>query len=111
MSCVLRGTTGASQADYHELRYAITDNKGESRIVRWGDETLKHYFRFEGQSHHAGEYQNYLDYFAESIHQNFVACPDIREGVGTIALLQAMDRSLQTGSPVKVAGILKEYGL
>lgn len=111
MSCVLRCTEGASQADYHELRYAITDNTGEEKIIYWGDAKLKHYFRFEGQSHHAGEYQNYLEYFADSIENNFTAYPDMKEGIGTIALLQAMDRSLQTGVPVKVKDILKEYDL
>jgi predicted dehydrogenase len=111
MSCVLRGTEGASQADYHELRYAITDKTGEERVIHWGDATLKHYFRFEGQSHHAGEYQNYLEYFANSIEQGFTAYPDIKEGIGTIALLQAMDRSLQTGKPVRVDDVLKEHGL
>jgi predicted dehydrogenase len=111
MSTVLRCTEGASQADYHELRYAVTDRTGEEKIVTWGDATLKHYFRFEGQSHHAGEYQNYLEYFAESIENNTVAYPDINEGIGTVALLQAMDKSLITGLPVKVDDILKEYGL
>ncbi len=111
MSTVLRGTDGASQADYHELRYAITDQTGEERIVRWGDEKLKYYFRFEGQSHHAGEYQNYLEYFAKSITEGFTAYPDLREGIGTVALLQAMDRSLQTGQPVLVSSLLAEYGL
>jgi predicted dehydrogenase len=111
MSCVLRCTEGASQADYHELRYAVTDNSGEEKIIRWGDAALKHYFRFEGQSHHAGEYQNYLDYFADSIEKGFNAFPDMKEGIGTIALLQAMDRSLESGKPVKVQDILKEYGL
>ncbi len=111
MSCVLRGTEGASQADYHELRYAVTTNSGEEKIIHWGDAKLKHYFRFEGQSHHAGEYQNYLEYFADSIEQGFTAYPDIEEGIGTIALLQSMDRSLQTGKPVKVEDIFKENGL
>lgn len=111
MSCILRGTVGASQADYHELRYAITDKTGEEKIITWGDATLKHYFRFEGQSHHAGEYQNYLDYFVDSIEHGFTAYPDMQEGIGTVALLQAMDKSLQTGIPVKVADILKQYGL
>lgn len=111
MTCILRGTTGASQADYHELRYAVTTNAGEEKIITWGDAKLKHYFRFEGQSHHAGEYQNYLEYFVDSIEQNFTAYPDLREGIGTIALLQAMDKSLQTGVPVKVKDILNEYGL
>jgi predicted dehydrogenase len=110
MSCILRGTEGASQADYMDLRYAITDRTGEERIVTW-EHKLKHYFRFEGKSHHAGEYQNYLEYFADSIIEGFTAYPDIREGIGTIALLQAMDRSLQTGRPVKVQELLDEHGL
>jgi predicted dehydrogenase len=111
MTCILRCTEGASQADYHELRYSVTDRSGEERIINWGDATMKHYFRFEGQSHHAGEYQNYLDYFAGSIENNFIASPDLREGVGTIALLHAMDRSLHTGKPVMPREILNEYGL
>ena len=111
MSCILRGTEGASQADYHELRYAVTTRDGEEKIVTWGDATLKYYFRFEGQSHHAGEYQNYLEYVADSIEQDFTAYPDLKEGIGTVALLQAMDKSLQTGMPVKVKDILKEYDL
>ena len=111
MTCILRGTGGASQADYHELRYAVTTKDGEQKITTWGDATLKYYFRFEGQSHHAGEYQNYLEYFVDSIEQGFTAYPDLKEGVGTIALLQAMDKSLQTGAPVKVKDILTQYGL
>lgn len=111
MTCILRGTLGASQADYHELRYAVTTKEGEEKIITWGDATLKHYFRFEGQSHHAGEYQNYLEYFADAIEQNYTAYPDMLEGIGTVALLQAMDKSLQTGLPVKVNDLLKAAGL
>lgn len=111
MSVILRCTEGASQADYHELRYAVTDKTGEERIVYWGDKTLKYYFRFEGQSHHAGEYQNYLEYFADCLENGKTAYPDIKEGIGTVALLQAMDRSLKTGKPVKVAEILAEFNL
>ncbi|SFP85029.1 Gfo/Idh/MocA family protein [Parafilimonas terrae] len=111
MTCILRGTEGASQTDYHELRYAITDKTGEEKIVTWGDATLKYYFRFEGQSHHAGEYQNYLEYFADSIEQNFSAYPDMREGIITIAVLKGMDKSLQTGKPIIIKEILEQYNL
>ncbi|MDE1193588.1 MAG: Gfo/Idh/MocA family oxidoreductase [Arachidicoccus sp.] len=111
MTCILRGTEGCSQADYHELRYSITDKNGEEKIVTWGDKYLKYYFRFEGQTHHAGEYQNYLEYFAESIINNTTAFPDIKEGIGTVAVLQAMDESLRIGLPVKIDSILKRYGL
>ena len=111
MTCILRGTEGASQADYHELRYAVTTREGEEKIITWGDSALNHYFRFEGQSHHAGEYQNYLEYMADSIEQNFTAYPNLEEGVITVALMQAMDRSLKTGRPVKVKEILEEFGV
>ena len=111
MTVILRGTEGASQADYHELRYAITDKTGEEKVVVWGDSTIKYYFRFEGQSHHAGEYQNYLEYFADCIESGETASPDIKEGVGTVALLQAMDQSLQSGKPVKLADILASHNL
>ena len=110
MSCILRGTEGCSQADYMDLRYAITTRTGEEKIITW-EHKLKHYFRFEGKSHHAGEYQNYLEYFADSIEKNTTAFPDLKEGIGTIALLQAMDRSLQTGRPVAVKEILNEHDL
>jgi hypothetical protein len=111
MSCILRGTKGASQADYHELRYALTSKTGEEKIITWGDASLKHYFRFEGQTHHAGEYQNYLEYFADSIENDFTAYPNLPEGIGTVTLLQAMDRSLQTGRPVQTRVLLNEFGL
>lgn len=111
MSTILRCTEGASQADYHELRYAVTDSSGEEKMITWGDAALKHYFRFEGQSHHAGEYQNYLDYFANSIANGSTAYPDLKEGIGTIALLQAMDQSLEIGMPVKVSSVLQKYKL
>ena len=73
--------------------------------------SFEEYFRFEGQSHHAGEYQNYLEYFADSIENNFTAYPDMKEGIETIASLQAMDASMKTGKPVNVKNILNEYGL
>lgn len=110
MSCILRGTEGCSQADYMDLRYAITTNAGEENIVTW-ENKLKYYFRFEGKSHHAGEYQNYLDYFADCIETGKTAYPDLKEGIGTIAVLLAMDKSLKTGIPVKIDEILNDYGL
>ncbi|CAM3939727.1 Predicted dehydrogenase [Pedobacter westerhofensis] len=110
MSCILRGTEGCSQADYMDLRYAVTTNTGEEQLITW-EHKLKHYFRFEGKSHHAGEYQNYLEYFAQCLDEGTTAYPDLKEGIGTIALLQAMDRSLATGLPVKIDAILEEYGI
>jgi predicted dehydrogenase len=110
MSCILRSAEGCSQADYMDLRYAVTTNTGEEKIITW-EHKLKHYFRFEGKSHHAGEYQNYLEYFADSIEQGWTAFPDVREGIRTIALMKAMEESLATAQPVKVESIIQRFGL
>lgn len=101
MSCILRGTEGCSQGDYMDLRYAITTRTGEEKLITF-DHKLKHFFRFEGKSHHAGEYQNYYDYFAYCLDSGETAYPDLREGLGTVAIMQAMDESLKTGMPVKI---------
>lgn len=101
MSCILRGTEGCSQGDYMDLRYAITTRTGEEKLITF-DHKLKHFFRFEGKSHHAGEYQNYYDYFADCLDSGETAYPDLREGLGTVAIMQAMDESLKTGMPVKI---------
>jgi predicted dehydrogenase len=101
MSCILRGTEGCSQGDYMDLRYAITTKTGEEKLVTF-DHKLKHYFRFEGKSHHAGEYQNYLEYFADCLTTGQTAYPDLREGIKTVGVMQAMDQSLRTGLPVKI---------
>jgi predicted dehydrogenase len=110
MSCILRSTEGCSQADYMDLRYAVTTNTGEEKLITW-EHKLKHYFRFEGKSHHAGEYQNYLEYFADSIERGETALPDVREGIRTIALMKAMEESLVSGQPVKVDSIIQRFGL
>lgn len=111
LSCILRGKEGASQADYHELRYSVTTKEGEEKIIHWGDSKLNHYFRFSGQSHHAGEYQNYLEYFVDSIEQGFTAYPDMEEGITTVILLQGMNRTLSTGLPVKIKDIQAEFNI
>ena len=110
MSCILRASEGCSQADYMDLRYAVTTRTGEERVITW-EQKLKHYFRFEGKSHHAGEYQNYLEYFHDCIFSGATAYPDVTEGIGTIAVLKAMEESLSTGQPVQVGSLLKRYGL
>lgn len=110
MSCVLRGTEGCSQADYMDLRYTIADKNGEDKQITFDDQ-LKYYFRFEGKSHHAGEYNNYLEHFADSINNDFTAYPDLEEGVGTVALLKTMEKTLASGKPERVQETVEEYGL
>jgi predicted dehydrogenase len=108
MSCILRGTEGCSQGDYMDLRYSVTTSNGEEKQITF-DHKLKYYFRFEGKTHHAGEYQNYLEYFADCLEAGKTAYPDLKEGIGTIALLKAMELSLETGKPVKVDDAFNFY--
>lgn len=109
MSCILRCTQGASQADYHELRYSW--KIGSQSVIEAFEGAEDYYFRFEGNHHHAGEYQNYIEYFARCLASGDTPKPDVREGIVTIALLQAMEESTNAGRPVKVLEILDRHGL
>lgn len=109
MSCVLRCTQGASQADYHELRYSW--KIGAQAVIEGFEGAEDYYFRFEGHRHHAGEYQNYLEYFARCLESGDTPKPDVREGVVTVALLQAMEEATTAGRAVRVADLLERHGL
>ncbi len=109
MSCIIRGEKGSSQADYHELRYAEHLEGKDPVITHYKKEA--YYFRFNGISHHAGEYQNYIEYFARCLHQGVTPKPDLKEGLVTVACLLAVDKSLHEGRPVKTREILEEMDL
>jgi predicted dehydrogenase len=109
MSCVLRGALGAGQADYYELRYAWkTDTQS---VVETFEDKDDYFFRFGGHSHHAGEYQNYIEYFARCLASGTPPKPDVDEGIVTVAVMQAMEESCTTGRPVRVKEVLARYGL
>ena len=109
MSCVLRGSLGASQGDYYELRYAWkTDTQS---VVETFEDQDAHYFRFGGHSHHAGEYQNYIEYFARCLESGTAPKPDVAEGIVTVALMQAMEEAAGTGRAVKIDDLLARHGL
>ena len=109
MSCILRGTKGSSQADYHELRYSEFIEGSDPVISRFNRDD--YYFRFGGKHHHAGEYQNYIEYFAGELDREGTPRPDIREGLGTVALMMAVDRAMERGTQVRIRDILEENGL
>lgn len=109
MSCILRCANGASQGDYYDLRYAWKLG-GQSCVETFEDQD-DHFFRFGGHSHHAGEYQNYIEYFAHCLAAGEAPKPDVREGIVTVALMQAMEEAGNSGRPVKVADVLARHGL
>jgi predicted dehydrogenase len=109
MSCVLRGSLGAGQADYYDLRYAWKTDT-QSAIETFEDKD-DYFFRFGGHSHHAGEYQNYIEYFARCLAADKTPTPDVSEGIVTVALMQAMEEAVKCGGPVKVRDVLARHGL
>lgn len=109
MTCVLRCTLGASQADYHELRYAWA--AGDQAIIESFEAQRGYYFRFGGNSHHAGEYQNYIEYFARCLATGAAVHPDAAEGIVTVALMQAMEEATLTGQPTRVRDLLRRYNI
>jgi predicted dehydrogenase len=109
MTCILRCANGASQADYHELRYSW--KLGRQSIIERFEGEEDHYFRFEGHTHHAGEYQNYIEYFARCLDSGETPKPDLREGIITVALLEAMEASTKFGRPIRLKDVLVSNGL
>ncbi len=105
VTCILRGNEGGSQADYPELRYS-TAFPGEEDMIMRSDREAAYYFRFEGHSHHAGEFQNYLEYFARCLDTGVAAKPDLEEGIETVSIMQAMELSVARGAPVQIDDIL-----
>ena len=96
MSCILRCANGASQGDYYDLRYAW--KIGEQSVVETFEDKDDYFFRFGGHSHHAGEYQNYIEYFAQCLADGQPPMPDASEGIVTVAVMQAMQESCAQGS-------------
>lgn len=101
VTCMLHGTQGTTHADYPELRYS-THFVEEGEVVHDLEDQYDYYFRFSGRSYHAGEFQNYIEYFADCLDNGITAEPDIYEGIETVAIMVAMEESSRTGNPVKI---------
>ena len=101
IECHLMGSKGTSLARYPELRFTYTDG------VREVDEDYDHamtgyYSRHELKGMHYGEFCNYADYFASKLLSGEPNSPDLSEGLQTVAVMDAVVRSLteKTAMPV-----------
>jgi len=110
ISCTVRGTKGVSKSEYPNLRYH-NHFEGSMPVTESFENKSDYYFRFGNISHHAGEYQNYIDYFANCLDQNITAKPDLNEALHILAVMAAMEKSLATSQPVKVKDMLDAYSL
>jgi predicted dehydrogenase len=72
---------------------------------------VKKIFNSEIHGMHYGEFANYTDYFVQALIEGKPYSPDLKEGVETFCIMEAIRRSAKTGEPVKIDPILKEAGL
>lgn len=107
ISCTLRGTKGISQGGYPKLKYYTNfEPLQKTAALQTFDDLHSYFFRFEQESHHAGEYQNYIEHFAKSLQQGETPKPDLKEGIHTLAVMEAMEEALKTGQVVRVSEVL-----
>ena len=112
ISCTLRGTEGISRAGYPHLKYETNFAPVQKTAVSHDySDMVDYYFRFEGWTHHAGEYQNYMEEFALCLDQGITPKPDLKEGIHTLAIMEAMEKSIETGNVIKVSDILAAHNI
>lgn len=112
ISCTLRGTKGVSRAGYPKLKYFTKfAPEPKNALLESFDEKHGYYFRFENESHHAGEYQNYIEDFAKCMNAGKTPKPDLKEGIHTLAVMEAMNEAVKTGAVVKVFDVLKRRNI
>ena len=113
ISCTLRGTMGASKADCPlEYTYHFSEVGKFKHTEHESYESMRsYYYRFEGETHHAGEYQNYMEDFARCLKEGRTPLPDLREGIRTLAVMEAMRRSLSSHQAERVDQVLSDAGL
>jgi predicted dehydrogenase len=108
---MLFGAKKTSLAQYHDMKFRYNTDDG-TEICEDPLYARRHYY-FNSEIHgmHFGEFANYTDYFAEALMKGASFSPDLMEGLQTFCVMEAVRRSAQEGSTVKVPPLLKELGL
>lgn len=110
VGCTLRGDKATTTATNPTFDYfTVIDGLSPTRETFIDDGAF--YFRWGGSGYHAGEFQNYLDHFAECLRTGKRPAPDLNDGLYVVAILEAMDRCIKECRTVKVDEILKEHSL
>ncbi len=108
---VLYGTRGSSMAQYHDMRYYHTTPDGTEVKEDMLYSKRAYYFNNEVHGMHYGEFANYADYFASALLTDSAYSPDLREGLETFCVMEAVRQSSLSGKPVRVYDFLAEIGL
>ena len=108
---MLYGSEGTSLAQYHDMRYLHTSPNGTEIKEDMLYQKRGYYFNNEVHGMHYGEFANYTQYFAEALLNDRDYSPDLREGLETFCIMEAVRESAQTRRPVSVAPLLEEIGI
>ncbi len=108
--CTLRGNRATTTATHPMFDYYTAIDGQLPRRETYIDDG-GYYYRWGGSGYHAGEFQNYLEHFADCLETGRRPSPDLHDGLYVVAILEAMDRSLRKSRPVRVDAILEERGL
>jgi predicted dehydrogenase len=111
IECFLMGDAGTSLASYPDLEYVHLAADASEVHEDYHHALTGYYFRHELKGMHYGEFANYADYFARAILENTPNSPDLREGLETVCLMEAVRQSAQAGRPVELAPLLQSAGL
>ncbi|MEM1026921.1 MAG: Gfo/Idh/MocA family oxidoreductase [Planctomycetota bacterium] len=110
VGCVLRGSTGTTHSTYPDFSYFENiDGRPSTKIST--PENHNYYFRWGGASHHAGEFQNYLEHLSDCLDQGKAPSPGIEEGLRVIAVLDAVATSIREQRVIRVDEHLAAYDL
>jgi predicted dehydrogenase len=103
---LLMGTDGTSLARYPELRHTWVGRDGVEREEDFDHAMAGYYYRHELKGMHYGEFANVLDSFAAAIFSGGPNSPDLREGLETVLVMDAIVRALEGGQTVRCPDLL-----
>ena len=95
------GSRGTYVARYPQVEAVVKYAGEDEQLLTWFEDNY-HYFQFEGVNHHAGEFTNYTETFARGLVTGECVLPDAEDGFKTLATLEAVRRSIQSGRPEPV---------
>lgn len=95
----LHGSKGAAIARYPELRLTYVAEDGIERDEDYHHALAGYYYRHELKGMHYGEFCNVIDSFAAALRDGKPNKPDLQEGIGTVTVMHAIVRSLESGKP------------
>jgi len=99
---MLYGSEGSSLAQYHDMRYLYTLPDGTEVKEDMLYSQRGYYFNNDVHGMHYGEFANYAHHFADALLNDLPHSPNLREGLVTFTLMEAIRKAAVSRKPVHV---------